>query len=226
MNKLILVLILGFPMLAHAGWLSILGDVSSISSAMSSGQQSVSQGDLKKVNSYLWWYAERKQSLEGYEFLAEALEKSNNVSYLDTVAQTYYYNGQKEKAIELYETRVLPTARATCRSCEDFYKKMRGIKAAQKIPYSQIYKKQKLKLKQESLLKQEELELAKNAEFESAKEAELESVKKEELELSKKVELESESLPVNWAIWGILVALLLNLTVNTIALFKSKQIAS
>ena len=193
MNKIILLIFLAVPSLAQAGILGFLGDVSSISSAMNSGQQSYSQGDFKNLNAYLWERVVKNQKTEGYEFLAEALEQSNKAGYLDTAAQTYYINGQKEKAIELYETRVLPTARATCENCEAFYKKIMGLSANQKIPYSKIYTKQKQKLK---------------------------SLQKEE---KPKVEKKSEKFPINIAIWGILGVLLLNLIVNTIALFKSKQ---
>ncbi|GAA6204714.1 MULTISPECIES: hypothetical protein [Thalassotalea] len=200
MKKIILCILLTVPALAQAGILSFLGDVSSISSAMNSGQQSYSQSDLKEINSYLWWYVERNKKLDGYEFLAEALEKSNDAGYLDTAAQAYYIHGQKEKALEIYETRVLPTARATCRGCEKFYKKMVGLSSNQKVPYSKIYKKQQKEL--EALQKQKELEAVKNA------------------------EVKSEEFPINLAIWGILATLLLNLTVNTIALFKSKQLTS
>ena len=143
MNKIILIIILGLPLTANAGWLSFLGDVTSISSAMSSGQQSVSHSDLKEINSYLWTRVQRNQKLDGYKFLVEALEKSNQAEKLDTVAQTYYINGEKEKAIELYETRVLPTARATCNSCLAVYKKMVGLKSDQPIPYQEIYERNK-----------------------------------------------------------------------------------
>lgn len=188
MKKVILCILLAVPTLAQAGILSFLGDVSSITSAMNAGQQSYSQNDLKKINSYLWWYVERNKKIDGYEFLAEALEKSNNAGYLDTAAQAYYINGQKEKALELYETRVLPTARATCSDCEKFYKKMVGLSSNQKIPYSEIYNKQQ-----------------------------------KELETLKDTKAEAEEPLINFAIWGILATLLLNLLVNTIALFKSKQ---
>lgn len=138
-KQILFVALLGFSISASAGWLSFFGDVASISSAMGSGRQGVSQSDLKAVNKYLWKMVEEKEYVDGYEFLAEALEESNNVSYLDTAAQAYFDNGQKEKAMELYETRVLPIARATCRSCESFYKKMTGLSAEANIPYSDIY---------------------------------------------------------------------------------------
>jgi hypothetical protein len=196
MKKIIILILLGAPLLAQAGILSFLGDVSSISSAMNSGQQSYSQSDLKKINSYLWNRVKKNQKTDGYEFLAEALEKSNQAGQLDTAARTYYINGQKEKAIELYETRVLPTSRATCDSCDTFYKKIAGLSSNQKIPYSKIYQKQKQKM--ESLQKKEESESVKT----------------------------SDKFPIEIAIWGVLVVLLLNLIVNTIALFKSKQLTS
>lgn len=145
MKKVIILAILMFPLITKAGLLGFLGDVASISSAMSSG--SVSQGDLKDINKYLWRRVEQKQKLEGYKSLVEALEKSNKAGYLDTVARTYYINGEKDKAIELYETRVLPTARATCRGCEAFYKSIVGLESSQPIPYEEIYKKNKKRQK-------------------------------------------------------------------------------
>lgn len=193
MKKIILLVLLAMPLSSQAGILGFLGDVSSISSAMNSGQQSYSQSDLKKLNSYLWKRVEKNQKTDGYQFLAEALEKSNKAGYLDTAAQTYYINGQKEKAIELYETRVLPTSRATCTGCDAFYKKLVGLSKDQEIPYSKIYEKQKKKL--ESLQNKEQAISVKN----------------------------SDELPINIAIWGILVALILNLVINTISLFKPRQ---
>lgn len=142
-KTILIILLIGFPLIANAGWLSFMGDVASISSAMSSGQQPVSQGDLKDVNSFLWRRVQNNQKLDGYKFLAEALEKSNKCDYLDTAAQTYFINGEKEKAIELYETRVLPTARATCGECEKFYKKMVGLAPSHPIPYDEIYQRNK-----------------------------------------------------------------------------------
>lgn len=195
MNKILLLIMLTIPTLCQAGLLGFLGDVSSISSALNSGQQSYSHDDLKKINSYLWWHVERNKKLDGYEFLAEALEKSNKAGHLDTVAQTYYINGQKEKAIEIYETRVLPTARATCKGCDEFYRKIIGLRSDQKIQYSEIYKKQQEKLKH----------LMQNEKQESTQD------KEKPLELS-----------INFAIWGVFIVLILNLLVNIIALFKSK----
>jgi len=151
MNKLLLAVVLSFPLIANAGWFSFMGDVASISSAMNSGgNQSVSQSDMKDLNSYLW--NRRVQKIDGYKFLAEALEESNKIGYLDTAAHTYYTNGEKEKAIELYETRILPTARATCSDCVSFYKKIVGLKSEQPIPYEEIYKRNKQRKEKKSEL--------------------------------------------------------------------------
>lgn len=73
-KKLLFVVLLGFSISASAGWLSFFGDVASISSAMGSGRQGISQSDLKSVNSYLWAMVKNKEYADGYEFLAEALE--------------------------------------------------------------------------------------------------------------------------------------------------------
>jgi|GEM_PF-2629319 len=140
MKHLLMVTLLSIPMFSYAGWLSFLGDAASISSALNSGQQSIGNAEIKAINTYLWKMVKTKKYVEGYEFLAEALEVSSSASYLDTAAQAYFDNGQKEKAIALYETRILPIARVTCKSCIPTYKRMVGLKNDQKIPYNEIYK--------------------------------------------------------------------------------------
>lgn len=139
-KHILMIALLSVPMFTHAGWLSFLGDAASISSALNSGQRSISNAEIKAINTYLWKMVKTKKYVEGYEFLAEALEVSGSASYLDTAAQAYFDNGQKEKAIELYETRILPIARVTCKSCIPTYKRMVGLKGDQKIPYNEIYK--------------------------------------------------------------------------------------
>jgi hypothetical protein len=140
MKKIFFLICLAIPVSANAGWLSFFGDVASISSAMDSGSRNITQSDLKKVNSYLWGYVEREEKLEGYEYLAEALELSNDVAHLDTAAQAHFLHGNIKKALELYETRILPTGRAIDVVYESYYRKMKGLRAEQKIPYEKLYR--------------------------------------------------------------------------------------
>lgn len=189
MKKIILIVLFGLPAFAHAGLLSFLGDVASISSAMDSGQAPVSHDDMKKVNKYLWAMVKEKQYVEGYELLAEVLETSNNVSYIETAARAYFDNGKKDKAIELYERKVLPLARAFNDKgyYEKTYRMIKGIGENEKIPYAQIYNEKKKR-------------------------------QKELIDASKS---ETKKPSFEYAVWGILLTLLLNLIVNLISLFKT-----
>ena len=45
---------------------------------------------------------------EGYKFYLNYLEQSEDINYLDTVAQIYNDTGDHKKAIEVYEKRILP----------------------------------------------------------------------------------------------------------------------
>lgn len=186
MKKIVLVLLLVFSTSAHAGLLSFLGDVASISSVMG-GASSVSHSDLKKVNAYLWSMVEAKRYDNGYELLAEVLEVSSDIAYIDTAAQAYYDNGKKEKALELYELKVIPIGRALGSSYEATYRKMKGIDANGQINYDYIYKKQQ--------------------EYKA--------------ELADKLSANSGGSPVDYAIWGIFLILLLNLYANRKQFFES-----
>lgn len=182
MKKILFLICLVIPISAHAGWLSFFGDVASISSAMDSGPRNITQSDLEKVNTYLWGYVERKEKLEGYEYLAEALELSNTVAHLDTAAQAHYLHGNKNKALELYETRILPTGRAIDTVYERYYREMKGLSAEQKIPYAKLYR--------DKIAKEEAIKQRMDAEFNLP--------------------------PSDYAIWGILVLLLINLLANLV----------
>jgi len=59
-KNILLLVLLGFSVSSSAGWLSFFGDVASVSSAMGSGRQAVSQSDLKAVNKYLWKMVQEK----------------------------------------------------------------------------------------------------------------------------------------------------------------------
>lgn len=63
---------------------------------------------MQKVNIYLWDMHESGRYEEGYQFYLNYLEQSEDIGYLTTVAQVYHDNGNKSKAIEIYEKRILP----------------------------------------------------------------------------------------------------------------------
>jgi len=185
MKRLLVLLWLLVPMVANAGWFSFFGDVASISSAMDSGSRNITQSDLSKVNSFLWGHVERKQQLEGYEYLAEVLELSNDIAHLDTAAQAHFLHGNKEKAIALYEARILPTSRAIDSVYEKYYRQMKGLSANQKIDYGRMYRE-----------KQKKAEAIEN-----------------------RMAAEMTLPPSDYAIWGILVVLFLQLMIT---LFRKK----
>lgn len=63
---------------------------------------------MEKVNEYLSAMHESGKYEEGYKFYLEYLEQAEHINYLDTVAKVYNDNGNKKKAIEIYEKRILP----------------------------------------------------------------------------------------------------------------------
>ncbi len=83
----------------------------------------------KKINSYLWSMYEAKSFEKDWKFYAKELSNSNEISYLDTAAQAYNFNGDKEKALEIYETKILPylkfEKRDTRTRFEKYYNELR-----------------------------------------------------------------------------------------------------
>jgi len=73
--------------------------------------------DIKKrmnqVNAYLWHMHETKYT-KNYKFYLKWLENSikksgyDDINLIDTIAWVYKDNGNQKRAIELYETRILP----------------------------------------------------------------------------------------------------------------------
>ncbi len=69
---------------------------------------------MNQVNSYLWHMHETKKYTKNYKFYLKWLENSINksgyddISLLDTIAWVYKDHGNKKKAIQIYETRILP----------------------------------------------------------------------------------------------------------------------
>lgn len=105
---IIMMVLMATTPISHAGfWGSLAGGA--IGSALSSsGNSSQAPGRMEKVNTYLWKMHENKKLEEGYEFYLKYLEQSDNISHLDTVAHIYNDSGNKKKAIEIYEKRILP----------------------------------------------------------------------------------------------------------------------
>lgn len=91
---------------ANAGfWKSMAGGA--IGGAIGS-KAGYSSSRMDKINSYLWSMHKRGEYEEGYQFYLQYLEQAEDVDYLDTVAKVYNDNGNKKKALEIYEKRILP----------------------------------------------------------------------------------------------------------------------
>jgi hypothetical protein len=61
------------------------------------------------LNKVLWNMHEMKRYSNNYASLLSELEKSENISYLDTAAWVYKDNGMKDKAIDIYEKKIIPS---------------------------------------------------------------------------------------------------------------------
>lgn len=150
MNKVIfLLLCLSFPISASAGFFKdlLVGVVANEITEDDPIGVAVSPAAERKINLYLWDMVLKKSYEPGYEFYAEILEKSREINNVDTAAQAYFDNGKKELAIELYETKVLPTARVFGSDYEKTYRRLIGEKDDYIIPYNDIYQKIKEKNK-------------------------------------------------------------------------------
>lgn len=150
MNKVVIFLLcLGFSISANAGFFKdlLVGVVANEITEDDSIGVAVPPAAEKKINLYLWDMVLKKSYEPGYEFYAEILEKSREINNVDTAAQAYFDNGKKELAIELYETKVLPTARVFGSDYEKTYRRLIGEKDDYVIPYNEIYQKIKEKNK-------------------------------------------------------------------------------
>jgi hypothetical protein len=139
MKKLALLcafMVLSFPL--HAGFLSGFFSSAAANIVTSDSSGGVQQDDLKKINSYLWDMVKNEKYIQDYAFYTELLEQSNNPSYLDTVAHVYFNNGEKDKAKELYETRVLPYKRYD-QAYVNQYRIFAELDEKDTIDYARIY---------------------------------------------------------------------------------------
>jgi hypothetical protein len=98
---------------------------------------------LKKVNSYVWEMHKQKNYTNDYLFYVKFLENSTDVNHLDTVAHAYYDNGHVQKAIEVYEEKILPWLKfessKTRASLENYYKNFANIEG--EIDYPALFTK-------------------------------------------------------------------------------------
>lgn len=101
----------------HAGFFGSIASTAIGTSLASNGGGTAYVSDIKKrmskVNSYLWHMHETKYT-KNYKFYLKWQENSidksgyDDISLLDTIAWVYKDHGNKKKAIEIYETRILP----------------------------------------------------------------------------------------------------------------------
>jgi hypothetical protein len=117
MKKIISILMI-LSVYANAGFFSSIASTAIGTSLASKGGGTVYASDIKKrmnqVNLYLWHMHENKNYTQNYKFYLKWQENSisksgyDDISMLDTIAWVYKDNGNKKKAIEIYETRILP----------------------------------------------------------------------------------------------------------------------
>jgi len=150
MKKSVLVLLMFvWVSQGYAGFFSSLmgsvvaNDLSRSASANSNRPVYLPPSRAKKINAYLWDMHEAKKYNEIYEYYVKELEQSTNISYQDTIAWVYYDNNNSQKAIEVYEKKVMPWLRfekkKKRKSFERTYRKFTGLKG--KIDYAAIFKK-------------------------------------------------------------------------------------
>lgn len=127
--QIMLVGLLVLSPVSHAGfWGSLAGGA--IGSSMASGNKSQAPDRMKKANQYLWDMHKANKLEEGYKFYLNYLEQSEDINYLDTVAKIYNDSGNKKKAIEIYEKRILPWValedEATKAEFKEYYEEIAG----------------------------------------------------------------------------------------------------
>lgn len=112
----------------HAGFFSsMFGSVAA--NSMTSGRPAPASS-FKELNTYLWDMHKANKYDKAWEFYAKQLSVTNEIEYLDTVARAYYDNGYENKALEIYETRILPFSRIksakTKSNYASYYNELRG----------------------------------------------------------------------------------------------------
>jgi hypothetical protein len=71
----------------------------------------ITEPDNEAINEFLWAMHTSGKPVDNYEPLVQILRTTDEISFLDTVAWVYKDHGKREDAIELYESRILPTIR-------------------------------------------------------------------------------------------------------------------
>jgi len=102
----------------YAGFFSSIASTAIGTSLASSGGGTVYVNDIKErmkqVNLYLWHMHETKKYTKNYLFYLKWQENSiaksgyDDINFLDTIAWVYKDHNNKKKAIEIYQTRILP----------------------------------------------------------------------------------------------------------------------
>ena len=108
MKRLILGLVVSLLLTTqtYAGFFTSFA-ASAIANNMSKG--GIPSSRLKKINTYLWDMHERRKYDKGYKYYLKYLEiHTEDIAYLDTVANVYLDNNNKKKALEIYKKRILP----------------------------------------------------------------------------------------------------------------------
>lgn len=132
-----LLLVLCMATGARAGIFTDFMVSAAASAAVSSSMRS--PDTMKKVNNWLWQQVRKGSYEEGWLYSAKMLEKSNSIAHIDTAARSYFDNGMHSRAIELYEEKIMPVARAYGGSYEATYRKMIGLGPNDPIDYQSIY---------------------------------------------------------------------------------------
>ena len=135
---------------------SVLGGVTAntiTGSGSSSSVVSVSKIEkrMDNINTYLWHLHEKKSYDESYKVYLDILEKHieksqyDDLRRLDTIAWVYKDNGNQEKAVEIYETRILPWVKIKFKSrsfrnkYEKNYKKIANLDTNHTVEYNMIH---------------------------------------------------------------------------------------
>jgi hypothetical protein len=127
MMKKIIFSILAVSTLVHAGfWGSMAGGA--IGASLAGGSKTIiykpgsAESRMNKVNEYLWNMHKTGKYTKDYKFYLKYLEKSDDITNLDTVAWVYKDNGNKKKAIEIYKTRIMPWVKIEKPKIQEKYK--------------------------------------------------------------------------------------------------------
>lgn len=122
--------------------------VSAAASSMVAGSSSIAADDYTKMSDYLARRHEKKNYGAAGKYYATLCEKGPYENHRYNAAIYYFNTGQKDKAIELLEEKVLPTGLVQRRSevYQEGYKKMAGLSQNAKIDWDRIFAN---KMKQE-----------------------------------------------------------------------------